>query len=212
MVGGYMDPVNPISLENLCEACKILCPENTGYYATHFEELNNSVNWYGFAAVEQMKKKELISDMIAHLVDASDMETDEVCKLVRKHRETANIQRRGYWIVYRMFFSGYTPYIEFKRCFQGIIHENSDVPPGYNSELVWIDSFRDEIDVSHREAYSIVGIGSGKEKLLGIDMNRMAGSFFEKIVWPLIRKKNQYPPTALEKMESEADDYDEDYL
>ena len=92
------------------------------------------------------------------------------------------------------------------------IHENHDVPPGYNSELVWIDSFRDEIDVSHREAYSIVGIGSGKEKQLGIDMNRMAGSFFEKIVWPLIRKKNQYPPTALETMESETDDYDEDYL
>jgi hypothetical protein len=207
-----MEPVNPISLENLAEACKRLCPEKTGYYATHFEELNNSVNWYGFAVVEQMKKKELISDMIAHLVDASEMETDEVCKLVREHRETANIQRRGYWIVYRLFFSGYTPYIEFKRCFQGDIHENRDVPPGYNSELVWIDSFRDEIDVSHREAYSIVGIGSGKEKQLGIDMNRMAGSFFEKIVWPLIRKKNQYPPTALETMESETDDYDEDYL
>ena len=207
-----MEPVNPISLENLSEACKILCPEKTGYYATHFEELNNSVNWYGFAAVEQMKKKELIADMIAHLVDASDMETDEVCKLVREHRETANIQRRGYWIIYRLYFCGYTPYIEFKRCFQGIIHENRDVPPGYNSELVWIDSFRDEIDVSHREAYSIVGIGSGKEKLLGIDMNRMAGSFFEKIVWPLIRKKNQYPPTALETMESETDEYDEDYL
>ncbi len=43
-------------------------------------------------------------------------------------------------------------------------------------------------------------------------MNRMAGSFFEKIVWPMIRKKNQYPPTALENLESEPDDYDEDYL
>ena len=88
-----MDPVNPISLENLCEASKLLCPEKTGYYATHFEELNKSVNWYGFAAVEQMKRKELISDMIAHLVDASDMETEEVCKLVREHRELATIQR-----------------------------------------------------------------------------------------------------------------------
>ena len=86
------------------------------------------------------------------------------------------------------------------------------MPHGYNSELVWIDSFRDEINLSQLEAYSIVGIGSGKERLLGIDMNRMAGSFFEKIVWPLIRKKNQYPPTALETMESETDDYDEDYL
>ena len=50
-----MEPVNPISLENLCEACKLLCPEKTGYYATHFEELNKSVNWYGFAAI--MKKE-----------------------------------------------------------------------------------------------------------------------------------------------------------
>ena len=208
-----MEPVNPIALENLCEASKLLCPEMTGYYATHFAELDKSAAWYGgFAAIEQMKRKELISDMIAHLVDASDMETDEVCKLVREHRKSATIQRRGYWIVYRLFFSGYNPYIEFKRCFQGEINENQDVPHGYNSELVWIDSFRDEIDLSQQEVYSINGIGSGKEKMLGINMNRMAGSFFEKIVWPLIRKKNQYPPTALEKMESETDDYDEDYL
>ena len=208
-----MEPINPISLENLCEASKMLCPDKTGYYATHFAELDKSVNWYGgSAAVEQMKKKELISDMIANLVDASDMETDEVCKLVREHRERASIQRRGYWIVYRLFFCGFLPYIEFKRCFQGVIHENRDVPQGYNSELVWIDSFRDEIDLPKQESYSIVGIGSGKEKLIGIDMNRMAGSFFEKIVWPLIRNKNQYPPTALETMESETDNYDEDYL
>ena len=77
---------------------------------------------------------------------------------------------------------------------------------------MYIDSMKDEIDLSGVEPFSFAGFGAGKEIEFNVDMNRMASSIFEKAVWPKIREKNQIDVNAVRTLEQLSDDYDEDYL
>ena len=208
-----MEPENPSSFENLFKALGILAPDKLLYYKTLFKQYDKDCNFYGNEEVKKMKHKELILGLLDRLVDASDMSTEALAKHIKKHREENRVNKRGYFLIYSLFFGRYTPYIEFKRCFHAeCIHFNTEVPNGYTCENVYIDSMKDEINLSGIDPISIAGMGAGNEFDLDVDMDRMASSLFEKVVWPRIRERNQFDENAIHQLEQQSDNYDEDYL
>lgn len=179
----------PIDFETLKKAAETICPDRIAFIESRLKEFEKNRSWFG-TQTEEHKSRFLIEEMFQRLIDGSNWTTDDICRFVCTYRSQIQNEVRGYNLIFRLFFAGFIPVIEFKRCFYGAIDENKDVPHGYESCTTFIDSNADEIDLSLVEPISTAGMGAGEEKALGIDMSRMASSIFEKMVWPRIWLKN----------------------
>ena len=187
-----------ISLESLKKAIEAICPESCEELYNMDLDMSLDSRFDQFDRAECMRNA-MFATLMNKIADTWKISTDDLCALIRNHRNEHCV--RSYFLLYRMYFDGCIPKIEFARCFSGVLFQ-SDLRSVYSYTRLELDSRKDEIEIPKEyRVFSAEGCGS--------DWTHFAENFFKNEVWPQIKSGNQDNPVC---STNDPEEYDEDYL